>query len=96
MIKHSHYVEDAKSTFADTYLRTIEGDTNYYVAVKELDNLLNMARIHGAEQERYRILDKVRNKSAGIVVEAFGGDLKKMLSLGAEKLAEDLERESNG
>lgn len=89
MSNHSHYVEEAKQKFL---MEHTEFDMD---ASKDLDRLLDMARIHGAEKERYRILDKVRNKSAGIVVEAFGGDLKKMITLAGAKLAEDLERGTN-
>jgi hypothetical protein len=84
---NNYHLNKLRDDFIGLYDRNSEEFT------KDLERLLTVARIVGAEQEKHRIMSLVREKSIGIVVEAFDGDFKKIVRLAGDKLSKSLEEE---
>lgn len=76
-----YYVEHFKGLY----------DRNNDEFSRDLDQLIGMAKMYGAAKEKYRLLELVRTKHIGLVVEAFKGDTEKMIHLAAKQLAKHLE-----
>lgn len=85
----SNYLEEQKNHFIAKHRGEFDSEPEL---VRDLEQLLIMAKISGAERERCQILDRIRNNSIGVVVEAFNGDMSKLISLSADKLAKELEQ----
>lgn len=90
MSRHNYHLENKKNLFIAKHRGEFDSEPEL---VRDLEHLLLIAEISGAESERCQILDRIRNNSIGVVVEAFDGDMSKLISLSATKLANELDNE---